>query len=116
MDQPSKKHGRLRQMRVVAIRPRGSPRQEPPPPPERVAGTEPSAFPDIPVPFSALGLPPSILRSLETMGYRQATEVQARAIPPARDGKDLIVESRTGTGKTTAFGVPLIETIDARRP
>jgi len=115
MDQTSKKPGKLRQMRVVAIRPRGSPRQEPPPPPERVAGTEPSAFPETPVPFSTLGLPPAILRSLESMGYRQATEVQARAIPPARDRKDLIVESRTGTGKTTAFGVPLIERIDTGR-
>ncbi len=103
-------------MRVVAIRPRGSPRQQPPPPPERAAGTEPSAFPEIPVPFAALELPPPILRSLEAMGYRQATEVQARAIPPARSGKDLIVESRTGTGKTTAFGVPLIEMIDSGRP
>src|SRR5437867_8185934 len=116
MDQPSKKHGRLRQMRVVAIRPRGSPRQQPPPPPERAAGTEPSAFPEVPVPFSSLDILPPILRSLDAMGYRQATEVQARAIPLARSGRDLIVESRTGTGKTTAFGVPLIETIETGRP
>src|SRR5881628_1558719 len=116
MDQPSKKHGRLRQMRVVAIRPRGSPRQQPPPPPERAAGTEPSAFPEVPVPFSSLDILPPILRSRDAMGYRQATEVQARAIPLARSGRDLIVESRTGTGKTTAFGVPIAERIDTGQP
>jgi ATP-dependent RNA helicase DeaD len=46
------------------------------------------------------------------MGYGQATEVQARAIPLARAGRDLIVESRTGTGKTAAFGIPIVEKID----
>src|SRR5213594_3100420 len=116
MDQTSKKPGRLRQMRVVAIRPRGSPREQPPPPPARVEEQERSAFPEVPVPFASLDLPVPILKSLEAMGYGQATEVQARAIPLARLGRDLIVESRTGTGKTTAFGVPLIETIETGRP
>src|SRR5437867_1582093 len=116
MDQTSKKPGRLRQMRVVAIRPRGSPREQPPPPPARVEEQERSAFPEVPVPFASLDLPVPILKSLEAMGYGQATEVQARAVPLARAGRDLIVESRTGTGKTTAFGIPLVETIDAGRP
>ena len=49
------------------------------------------------------------------MGYGLATEVQARAIPLARAGKDLIVQSRTGTGKTAAFGIPIIEHIDPGR-
>src|SRR5881628_1229430 len=116
MDQTSKKPGRLRQMRVVAIRPRGSPKSDPPPLPVRPPGSEPSAFPDVPVPFTSLDLPAPILAALEMMGYRLATEVQARAIPLARSGRDLIVESRTGTGKTTAFGIPLVEKIDAGRP
>ena len=116
MDQTSKKPGRLRQMRVVAIRPRGSPREQPPPPRARVEEQERSAFPEVPVPFASLDLPVPILKSLEAMGYGQATEVQARAVPLARAGRDLIVESRTGTGKTTAFGIPLVETIDAGRP
>ena len=111
-----KKSGRIRQMRVVAIRPRGTPRDEPPPMPVRAAGTELSAFPEVPVPFSTLDLPEPILKSLEAMGYGQATDVQARAIPLARAGRDLIVESRTGTGKTTAFGIPIIEKIDVTRP
>jgi ATP-dependent RNA helicase DeaD len=99
-------------MRVVAVRPRGTPR-EPPPPPPKVAGTELSAFPVEPVPFTTLDLPGPILKALAGMGYGQATEVQARAIPRAREGRDLIVQSRTGTGKTAAFGVPIIEKIDA---
>ena len=113
MDQPSKKSGKLRQMRVVAIRPRGSPREPPPPPPVRLEGQERSTFPAVPVPFTSLDLPAPILKSLEAMGYGQATEVQARSIPLARSGRDLIVESRTGTGKTTAFGVPIVEKVDA---
>ena len=116
MTDTPKKSGRLRQMSVVAIRPRGTPRDEPPTPPVRAAGTELSAFPEVPVPFSTLDLPAPILASLEAMGYRQATDVQARAIPLARAGRDLIVESRTGTGKTAAFGVPIIEKVDAGRP
>jgi ATP-dependent RNA helicase DeaD len=112
---PARKPGRLRQIRVVAIRPRGTPREEPPPPPVREAGTEPSAFPAEPVPFASLGLPPAILEALGRMGYAQATEVQARAIPAARAGRDLLVQSRTGTGKTTAFGVPLVEKVDPAR-
>ncbi|HXH28388.1 MAG TPA: DEAD/DEAH box helicase, partial [Candidatus Polarisedimenticolia bacterium] len=111
-----KKAGRLRQMRVVAIRPRGAPRQEPPPPPKRAPGSEPSAFPALPVPFRSLRLSEPILAALDAMGYTQATEVQARAIPLARTGRDLMVQSRTGTGKTTAFGVPILERTDAAQP
>jgi ATP-dependent RNA helicase DeaD len=100
-------------MRVVPIRPRGTAKSEPPPLPVRPPGSEPSSFPDVPVPFTSFDLPPSILTALETMGYRQATDVQARAIPLARAGRDLIVESRTGTGKTAAFGVPIVERMRA---
>src|SRR6266850_1124475 len=111
MSASDKKPRPLRQMRVVAIRPRGTPRDLPPPLPPRTAGTELSAFPAVPVPFTALGLPEPILQALHAMGYGQATEVQARAIPLARSGNDLIVQSRTGTGKTAAFGVPIVEKI-----
>src|SRR5437867_13050612 len=115
MDQTSKKPGRLRQMRVVAIRPRGSPREQPPPPPARVEEQERSAFPEVPVPFASLDLPVPSLKSLEAMGYRQATEVQARTVPLARPGRDLINDSRTATRKTTAFCLPSDETIAAGR-
>jgi ATP-dependent RNA helicase DeaD len=46
------------------------------------------------------------------MGFTTPTEVQARAIPPLREGKDVIGQAQTGTGKTAAFGIPMIEKID----
>ena len=46
------------------------------------------------------------------MGFVTPTEVQARAIPPLRDGKDLIGQAQTGTGKTAAFGIPIVEKVD----
>ncbi len=112
MTEPPRKQGRLRQIRVVAIRPRGSPREPPPSLPAREPGQEPSAFPAVPLPFTSMDLPEAILRGLAALGYGQATEVQARGIPLARSGRDLIVQSRTGTGKTTAFGVPMLERIE----
>jgi ATP-dependent RNA helicase DeaD len=109
----------LRQIKVVQIRPRGTPKDPPPTLPERPPGEAAkalSAFPDQPVPFASLDLPEALLRAVEGMGYTQATQVQAAAIPKARSGRDLIVQSRTGTGKTAAFGIPIIEKVDASRP
>jgi ATP-dependent RNA helicase DeaD len=71
----------------------------------------PSAVPT----FSALALSPETLRSLQDMGYNAPTNVQAETIPLALAGKDLVVQSRTGTGKTAAFGIPMVERIDAGR-
>jgi ATP-dependent RNA helicase DeaD len=68
------------------------------------------------VPFTTLDLPDGILKALMEMGYGQATQVQAEAIPKARSGRDLIVQSRTGTGKTAAFGIPIVERVDASQP
>ncbi|HET6277787.1 MAG TPA: DEAD/DEAH box helicase, partial [Candidatus Polarisedimenticolia bacterium] len=61
-------------------------------------------------------LPPGIQQALDEVGYTHATQVQAVAIPKARAGLDLIVQSRTGTGKTAAFGIPILERIDVARP
>ncbi len=112
MTNPPKKAGRLRQMRVVPVRPRGTPR-DPPPPLASEASQRLSAFPAEPVTFASLELPARLLEALSSMGYGQATEVQAKTIPMARAGRDLIVQSRTGTGKTTAFGIPILEQVDA---
>ena len=54
----------------------------------------------------------TIARALERMGYETPTEVQARSIPPLRAGDDLIGQAQTGTGKTAAFGIPIVEKID----
>jgi ATP-dependent RNA helicase DeaD len=62
--------------------------------------------------FRGFGLSEATLASLETMGYREPTEVQARTIPAAMQGRDLIVQSRTGTGKTAAFGIRIVESVD----
>ncbi len=63
--------------------------------------------------FAEFGLSEPTLHSLEEMGYEQPTTVQQEAIPLASAGKDLVVQSRTGTGKTAAFGIPVVEKIDA---
>ncbi|MCA2978244.1 MAG: DEAD/DEAH box helicase [Myxococcaceae bacterium] len=63
------------------------------------------------VSFDELGLSPELRRAIAERGYTHPTPVQAKAYGPARQGKDLIVRSKTGTGKTAAFGLPLIDQI-----
>lgn len=63
------------------------------------------------VSFDDLGLSPELRRAIADRGYVHPTPVQARAFKPALEGKDLIVRSKTGTGKTAAFGMPLLERI-----
>ncbi len=59
--------------------------------------------------FSELGISPPILTALEEMGFEIPTEVQSRAIPPILAGKDMIVKSKTGSGKTAVFGIPILQ-------
>ena len=63
-------------------------------------------------PFSEMNIPPRLLSAIDAMGYAEPTEIQARAIPLIRTGRDLIGRSQTGTGKTVAFAVPALERID----
>jgi len=58
--------------------------------------------------FATIGLNPAILKALEDAGYTQATTVQLQAIPVALQGRDLLVSSQTGSGKTAAFMLPAI--------
>lgn len=62
--------------------------------------------------FKALVPDSRILRALQDMAFEQPTEIQAQAIPLMRSGADIIARSQTGTGKTMAFAIPAIETID----
>ncbi|WP_128894755.1 DEAD/DEAH box helicase [Longirhabdus pacifica] len=62
--------------------------------------------------FFDFNLEDKILRAITEMGFEEATPIQAKAIPVAIEGKDLIGQAQTGTGKTAAFGVPLIQKID----
>jgi superfamily II DNA/RNA helicase len=66
--------------------------------------------------FASLGLSPSLLRALDEQGFAEPTAVQAAAIPPALHGRDLIASAHTGSGKTAAFALPLLQRLDVRRP
>lgn len=59
--------------------------------------------------FSSLGLAPEILQALDACGYTQMTPVQEMAIVPARRGKDVLANAQTGTGKTAAFSLPILQ-------
>lgn len=62
--------------------------------------------------FQDLGVSPAIMKSLKKMGFEEATPIQAQTIPLSLENKDLIGQAQTGTGKTAAFGIPMIEKID----
>lgn len=61
--------------------------------------------------FASLGLKPHVLAALEEMGFKESMPVQAATLPLARQGKDLMVQSRTGSGKTAAFGIPFVNDV-----
>ena len=66
--------------------------------------------------FADLGLRPEILRAVARAGYETATPIQARAIPAALEGQDLIACAQTGTGKTAAFLLPILQRLGNDRP
>lgn len=64
--------------------------------------------------FKELGLSESILKSLDKMGFEKTTPVQEKSITPMMQGGDITVQAPTGTGKTCAFGIPIIESVDVK--
>jgi superfamily II DNA/RNA helicase len=66
--------------------------------------------------FSDLGISPPILRAIEEMGFELPTEVQSRAIPHILKQEDLVIRSKTGSGKTAVFGVPMLQLTDPQAP
>ncbi len=62
--------------------------------------------------YDELGLSPEIMKALQKKGYERATPVQSGAIPYFMEGKDVIAKAPTGTGKTFAFGIPMVEHAD----
>lgn len=66
------------------------------------------------MPFSTLGLHETILSAVEAEGYIQPTPIQSQAIPPVLAGKDIIGCSQTGTGKTAAFSLPILQRLAER--
>lgn len=62
--------------------------------------------------FDELNLNPQILRGIQEMGFEEATPIQGKAIPVVMEGVDVIGQAQTGTGKTAAFGIPLLMKVD----
>ena len=65
--------------------------------------------------FRDLPISQKTLRSIEKMGFKHPTEIQEKAIPVVMEGKDLIAQAQTGTGKTAAFGIPIVEKVNPRQ-
>ena len=63
--------------------------------------------------FQELGLNKPILRALADQGYERPSPIQAQAIPPALEGRDVLGCAQTGTGKTCAFAAPILQRLAA---
>ena len=64
--------------------------------------------------FAELGLSPKSLAALDRAGFEAPTPIQSQAMPPALQGKDVIGSAATGTGKTLAFALPILERLDGK--
>ncbi|MBU0600097.1 DEAD/DEAH box helicase, partial [bacterium] len=62
--------------------------------------------------FISFGLSKEMLQTISNMGFEEPTPIQEKAIPVIMQGKDMIGQAQTGTGKTAAFGIPVVEKID----
>jgi ATP-dependent RNA helicase DeaD len=65
--------------------------------------------------FEQLGLRPELLGALSALGYEEPTPIQQEAIPPLVEGRDLLGQAATGTGKTAAFALPILQGLTAHR-
>jgi ATP-independent RNA helicase DbpA len=65
--------------------------------------------------FATLNLHPDLLRNLESLGYRQPTEIQAQSLAPILAGQDVMAQGKTGSGKTAAFGLGVLQKIEAKK-
>ncbi len=63
-------------------------------------------------PFAELGLSPELLKAIAAMGFEEASPIQSAAIPPLMEGRDVVGQSQTGSGKTAAFAIPAVEKVD----
>lgn len=68
-----------------------------------------------PMTFKDMGLKPAILRMIEQKGFQHPTPIQTEAIPPGLAGEDIMGQAKTGTGKTAAFGIPVLSGISPRQ-
>jgi ATP-dependent RNA helicase DeaD len=66
--------------------------------------------------FAELGLSAPVLQALEDVGYEKPSPIQEQAVPPLLEGRDVIGQAQTGSGKTAAFGIPMVEYVDPETP
>ena len=64
--------------------------------------------------FAELNLSEPVLRALSEMGFEEATSIQQKCIPSIMGGRDMLGQAQTGTGKTAAFGIPIVEQVDTK--
>nr|5IVL_A Chain A, DEAD-box ATP-dependent RNA helicase CshA [Geobacillus stearothermophilus 10]5IVL_B Chain B, DEAD-box ATP-dependent RNA helicase CshA [Geobacillus stearothermophilus 10] len=64
--------------------------------------------------FQELGLSQEVMKAIERMGFEETTPIQAKTIPLSLQNKDVIGQAQTGTGKTAAFGIPIVEKVDVK--
>ncbi|MBU9889520.1 MAG: DEAD/DEAH box helicase [Candidatus Omnitrophica bacterium] len=77
--------------------------------------THPASQPSAPVTFYGLGIAPQLLEVLDRMKFTTPTPIQQKAIPLALEGQDVIGIAQTGTGKTLAFGIPMIQRLAQKK-
>jgi ATP-independent RNA helicase DbpA len=65
--------------------------------------------------FSSLSLQPALLENLSSMGYHEMTEIQAKSLPAILAGQDVIAQGKTGSGKTAAFGLGLLNKLQVKK-
>ncbi len=70
---------------------------------------------ETPLTFADLGLAPSLMKAIDELGYETPSAIQAGAIPPLLEGRDLLGQAQTGTGKTAAFALPMLQRLDLER-
>ncbi|MBL7774726.1 MAG: DEAD/DEAH box helicase, partial [Saprospiraceae bacterium] len=68
-----------------------------------------------PMRFDQYALAPEIKRNLEALGFKRPTDIQFKAIPPILKGEDLLAIAQTGTGKTAAFVIPILQLLHERK-
>ena len=64
--------------------------------------------------FEELNVDEKILKAIGDMGFEEASPIQAKAIPVVLEGKDIVGQAQTGTGKTAAYGIPMLQSIDPK--
>jgi len=65
--------------------------------------------------FPELGIAPELLEAVKSLGFEQPSPIQAQAIPVALSGRDVVGQSHTGSGKTMAFGIPVVQGVDGSK-